>query len=100
MAAGTALGGRRIIDTVGREMVCLSPRQGLAADLGGGSCLLACTLLGLPASTTHAKTAAVLGAGSRADRRVAGRIALTWLFTFPGCGLLGFFLAKLFLFGS
>ena len=100
MAAGTALGGRRIIDTVGREMVCLSPRQGLAADLGGGSCLLACTLLGLPVSTTHAKTAAVLGAGSRADRRVAGRIALTWLFTFPGCGLLGFFLAKLFLFGS
>ena len=100
MAAGTALGGRRIIDTVGREMVCLSPRQGLAADLGGGFCLLACTLLGLPVSTTHAKTAAVLGAGSRADRRVAGRIALTWLFTFPGCGLLGFFLAKLFLFGS
>ena len=99
MAAGTALGGRKIIDTVGREMVCLAPRQGLAADLGGGACLLLCTLLGLPVSTTHAKTAAILGAGSKANRRIAGQIALTWLFTFPGCGALGFFLARLFLFG-
>ena len=99
MAAGTALGGRKIIDTVGREMVCLEPRQGLSADLGGGTCLLLCTLLGLPVSTTHAKTAAILGAGSRANRHVAGQIALTWLCTFPGCGLLGFFLGKLFLFG-
>lgn len=99
MAAGTALGGRKIIDTVGREMVCLAPRQGLAADLGGGACLLLCTMLGLPVSTTHAKTAAILGAGSRANRRIAGQIALTWLFTFPGCGALGFFLARLFLFG-
>lgn len=99
MAAGTALGGRKIIDTVGREMVCLAPRQGLAADLGGGACLLICTLLGLPVSTTHAKTAAILGAGSKADSRVAGQIVLTWLCTFPGCGALGFFLGKLFLFG-
>ena len=99
MATGTALGGGKIIDTVGREMVCLEPRQGLAADLGGGVCLMLCTLLGLPVSTTHAKTAAILGAGSRANRRVAGQIVLTWLFTFPGCGLLGFFLARLFLFG-
>ena len=99
MAAGTTLGGGRIINRVGREMVCLSPRQGLAADLGGGACLLVCTLLGLPVSTTHAKTAAILGAGSRSDRRVAGEIALTWLCTFPGCGLLGFFLARLFRFG-
>ncbi len=98
MAAGTALGGERIIRRVGRELVCLAPRQGLAADLGGGACLLACTLLGLPVSTTHAKTAAILGAGSRPNRRVAGEIVLTWLFTFPGCGLLGFFLARLFLF--
>ncbi|MFR4200956.1 MAG: inorganic phosphate transporter [Flavonifractor plautii] len=51
-------------------------------------------------STTHAKTAAILGAGSAGggtvNHRVAARIALTWLFTFPGCGLLGFLLASLF----
>ena len=100
MALGTALGGRRIIDTVGRDMVTLSPREGLAADLGGGVSLLLCTLAGLPVSTTHAKTAAILGAGTAnggsVNRRVAGRIALTWLCTFPGCGLLGFFLSRLF----
>ena len=100
MALGTALGGRRIIDTVARDMVALTPREGLAADLGGGLCLLLCTLGGLPVSTTHAKTAAILGVGAAGggavNRRVAARIALTWLFTFPGCGLLGFLLASLF----
>lgn len=98
LALGVSLGGRRIIDTVGRDMVSLSPKDGLAADLGGGLCLLLCTLSGLPVSTTHAKTAAILGAGGSADLRVAGRVALTWLFTFPGCGALGFFLTKLFRF--
>lgn len=100
MALGTAVGGRRIVDTVGRDMVSLSPREGLAAELGGGISLLLCTLTGLPVSTTHAKTAAILGAGAAGggavNRRVAGRIALTWLCTFPGCGLLGFFLSALF----
>ena len=64
MALGTALGGRRIVETVGRDMVRLGPAEGLAADLGGGFCLLFCTLAGLPVSTTHAKTAAILGAGA------------------------------------
>ena len=100
LALGTAMGGRRIIETVGRDMVILAPQEGLAADLGGGLCLLLCTLAGLPVSTTHAKTAAILGAGSAGggtvNHRVAARIALTWLFTFPGCGLLGFLLASLF----
>lgn len=98
MALGTALGGRRIVDTVGRDMVRLGPAEGLAADLGGGLCLLFCTLAGLPVSTTHAKTAAILGAGAGGgvNRAVAGRIVRTWLWTFPGCGLLGFLLASLF----
>ena len=97
MALGTAMGGRRIIDTVGRDMVSLTPRLGFAADLGGGVCLLLCTALGLPVSTTHAKTAAILGVGGRADRGVVRSILLTWIFTFPGCGLIGFFTAKCFL---
>ena len=97
MAAGTALGGRKIIDTVGREMVCLAPRQGLAADLGGGACLLLCTLLGLPVSTTHVKTAAILGAGRGGDPKPVLAMVLAWLLTFPGCALLGFAAARLFL---
>ena len=101
MALGTAMGGRRIIDTVGREMVDLNPRRGAAADLSGVLCLLAATAWGLPVSTTHTRTAALLGVsaaeGGRWDRRVAGEIAAAWLLTFPGCGVLGFVLAKAFL---
>ena len=99
MALGTALGGRRIIDTVGRDMVELDPRRGLAADLAAGGALLLCTLLGLPVSTTHTKTAAILGAGRYPDWSVARSIALAWVLTFPICGLLGCLCAKfLFLF--
>ena len=97
MALGTALGGRRIIDTVGQHMVELDPRRGLSADLAGVTSLLLCTLLGLPVSTTHTKTAAILGAGRRPNWAVARSIALAWLLTFPACGLLGFFCARLLL---
>ena len=98
MALGTALGGRRIVDTVGRDMVELDPFRGLAADLAGAGSLLVCTLLGLPVSTTHTKTAAILGAGRRPDWSVARSIALAWALTFPVCGLLGFCGAKFLLF--
>lgn len=98
MALGTLLGGRRIIDTVCREMTHLPPREGFAADLGAGLTLALATLLGLPVSTTHAKTAAVLGAGMASGqsrkKSVAGKIGLVWLATFPACFGIGFCLAK------
>lgn len=98
MALGTGVGGRRIIDTMGRDMVSLGPREGFAADLAGIACLLLATVLGLPVSTTHTRTAALLGVGSagrrRADWGVARSIALAWLCTFPGCMGLGWLLAK------
>ena len=98
MALGTGMGGRRIIDTVGRDMVSLGPREGFSADLAGIACLLLATALGLPVSTTHTRTAALLGVGSaggrRADWGVARSIALAWLCTFPGCMGLGWLLAK------
>lgn len=101
MALGTGMGGRRIIDTVGREMVTLNPRDGVACDLAGVGCLLVATVLGLPVSTTHTRTAALLGVGcageKKADWRVAGTIALAWGLTFPGCVVLGWSMARLFL---
>ena len=97
MALGTLLGGRRIIDTVGRKMVLLTPRTGFAADLGCTAALTVCTLLGLPVSTTHVKTSAILGAGSSPDRTVAGSLGLAWLLTFPACGTIAFFLVKVLL---
>lgn len=97
MALGTLLGGRRIIDTVGRKMVLLTPRSGFAADLGCAAALFLCTLWGLPVSTTHAKASAILGAGSDPQAKVAGSLTAAWLFTFPVCGFLSFALVKWFL---
>ena len=101
MALGTGMGGRRIIDTVGRDMVSLGPREGFSADLAGIACLLLATALGLPVSTTHTRTAALLGVGSGGgcpvSWPVAGKIALAWLLTFPGCGAVGYWTARLFL---
>lgn len=98
MALGTLMGGRRIIDTVCREMTHLPPREGFAADLGAGAALALATLLGFPVSTTHAKTAAVLGAGIASGRdhrkEVAGKIGLVWLLTFPACFGIGFLAVK------
>lgn len=101
MALGTLLGGRRIIDMVGREMVSPGPREGLAADLGSAVCLLCATILGLPVSTTHTRTAALLGVcqagGNQVDHGVAGRILWAWCLTFPGCAAIGYWMAKVFL---
>lgn len=102
MAIGTAVGGKKIIKKVGTGMVKMEKYQGFAASMSATGSLLVATLTGLPVSTTHAKTAAIMGAGAAKDMRsvnwgVAKEMVLTWVFTFPGCGLIGFVLAKLFL---
>ena len=101
VALGTSLGGRRIIDRVGRDMVSLGPKEGLSCDAASGLCLLLATLLGLPVSTTHTRTAALLGVGrassGRCDRGVVRSILMAWLLTFPCCFGLGFLFARLLL---
>ncbi len=102
MAVGTAAGGRRIIQTVGQEMVVLTPPAGVAAEAATAGCLLLCSLLGVPVSTTNIKTAAMMGAGaarrlSAVNWGVVRELVLAWAFTFPACGILGFFTAQLFL---
>ena len=97
MALGTALGGKPIVEKVGTELASLSPADGLAADLGAGLVLALCSALGLPASTTHAKVAAVFGAGRGADSRVMGQMAGAWVLTFPACGAMAFLLTKIML---
>ena len=103
MALGTGMGGRRIIDTVGRDMVTLSTREGFSADLAGAICLLFSSLFGIPVSTTHTKTSAIMGVGavkrlSAINFGVVKDMMLTWIFTFPGCGLISFVMAKIFMF--
>lgn len=101
MALGTALGGKRIIRSLGK-MTKLSLFEGFSADSGGNAAILLSTLLGFPISTTHAKTAAVLGAGaSKGLRKVnwknASDMLWAWLLTFPACGILSYFTVSLIL---
>lgn len=102
MAIGTAIGGKRIIKKVGMEMVQLEQYQGFAASLSATASLLLATFTGLPVSTTHTSTSAMMGAGAAKNPRavnwqVAKELVYAWVFTFPGCGLIGFVLAKVFL---
>ena len=102
MGLGTSIGGYRIIKSVGMDMVKLKPYQGFAADLSATLCLLLSSLTGIPVSTTHTKTTAIMGVGaarrmSNVNWSVVKELVLTWVCTFPGCGLLGFGMAKLFL---
>lgn len=102
MGLGTSIGGYRIIKSVGMDMVKLKPYQGFSADLATTLCLLFSSLAGIPVSTTHTKTTAIMGVGavrrmSNVNWKIVKELVLTWVFTFPGCGLLGFIMAKLFL---
>ncbi len=101
MGLGTSIGGYRIIKAVGMDMVKLEKYQGFAADAAGASCLLLSSLTGIPVSTTHTKTTAIMGVGAARRLRsvnwgIVGEMVATWLLTFPGCGLIGFLMAKLF----
>ncbi len=102
MALGTSIGGYRIIKSVGMDMVRLSTYQGFAADLGAASCLLLFSLTGIPVSTTHTKTSAIMGVGaskrlSAVNWGIVKEMSLAWILTFPGCGLLGYLMTKLFM---
>ncbi|NTV78015.1 MAG: inorganic phosphate transporter [Clostridiales bacterium] len=102
MALGTSIGGYRIIKAVGMDMVKLETYQGFSADLAGAGCILLSSLTGIPVSTTHTKTTAIMGVGSAKSLSsvnwgVVKEMVLTWVLTFPGCGLIGFLMAKLFI---
>ena len=102
MSVGTSLGGYKIIKSVGMDMVKLETYQGFSADLAGAFCLLMSSLFGIPVSTTHTKTTAIMGVGatkrlSAINFGVVKDMVLTWILTFPGCGLIGFAVAKLFM---
>lgn len=102
MGLGTSIGGYKIIKSVGMDMVKLKPYQGFSADLAATLCLLLSSLTGIPVSTTHTKTTAIMGVGaarrlSNVNWDIVKELVMTWVCTFPGCGLLGFVVAKLFL---
>ncbi len=102
MGLGTMMGGKKIIKSVGMDMVKLEKYQGFSADLASSISLLFCSITGLPVSTTHAKTTSIMGVGavkrlSAINFGVVKEMVLTWILTFPGCGLVGFLMTKLFM---
>ena len=102
MSLGTAVGGRKIIKSVGMNMVKMEQYQGFAACLSACFCIGLATFTGMPVSTTHTKTTAIMGVGAEKRLRavkwnLAGTMVLTWVLTFPGCGLLAYIFTHLFL---
>ncbi|MDN5331805.1 MAG: inorganic phosphate transporter, PiT family [Tepidanaerobacteraceae bacterium] len=102
IALGTSLGGMRIIKSVGIDMVKLETYQGFSADLAGVICLFIASLFGLPVSTTHTKTTAIMGVGaakriSAVNWGIVKEMFLAWVLTFPGCGLISFLMALAFM---
>ncbi len=99
MAAGTAAGGWRIIRTLGHKMVKLQPVHGFAAETTSAFVILLATRLGIPVSTTHNISAAIMGVG--AVRRlnaikwtVVERIVWAWILTIPVSGLIAYLLVR------
>jgi len=95
MASGTAVGGWRIIKTLGHKMVKLHPINGFAAEASSATVILAATHLGIPVSTTHNISAAIMGVG--AARRlnaikwnVVERMVWAWILTIPVSGVLAY----------
>lgn len=92
MALGTLMGGWRIVRTMGLRITKLTPMQGFCAETGGAATLFMATFLGIPVSTTHTITGAIVGVGaarrvSAVRWNVASSIVVAWIFTIPASAL-------------
>ena len=94
MAFGTAIGGWRIVKTMGMGLTHLKPVGGFCAEVAGAITLFMATFMKIPVSTTHTITGAIVGVGTVTKARgirwaVATRIVYAWIFTIPAAGLVG-----------
>jgi PiT family inorganic phosphate transporter len=102
MGAGTLMGGWRIVKTMGSKITDLKPMQGFCAETGGAITLFMATYMGIPVSTTHTITGAIVGVGAARKASavrwgVAGNIVIAWIITIPAAGATGaaaYWLAK------
>jgi PiT family inorganic phosphate transporter len=102
MALGTAMGGWRVIKTLGVKMLKLEPVHGFAAETSAASLIFGASHLGLPVSTTHVISTCIMGVG--ATKRltavrwgIAGKILMAWVFTLPACGIFAWAVCKVLL---
>jgi len=101
MGVGTAMGGWRVIKTLGHQMLKLQPVHGFAAETSATAVIMGASALGLPVSTTHVITTCIMGVGSTQRLSavrwgVAGKILMAWIFTLPACIGLSWLTYKLF----
>ena len=94
MGLGTLVGGWRIVHTMGSKITRLNPMQGFCAETGGAMTLFGATYFGIPVSTTHTITGAIIGVGaarkvSAVRWNVATNIVAAWIITLPASGLIG-----------
>lgn len=99
MGLGTALGGWKVIKTMGVRMLKLEPVHGFAAETSATAIILGASYFGLPVSTTHVIATAIMGVGatkrlSAVRWGIAGKIVLAWVFTLPACALLAWLICK------
>lgn len=102
ISLGTIAGGKKIIKSVGMDMVKLEKYQGVAANFSTTFTLLFASLTGMPVSTSHCNTSAIMGVGAskslkRVNWGIAKNMLLAWVITFPVCIAIGWVLAKLFM---
>ena len=102
MGIGTSVGGERIIKSVGQSMVKLEKYQGVAASMTTVITLFVASITGMPVSTSHCSTAAIMGVGASKNPKrvkwdVAKSMVMAWLLTFPCCGFIGWALARIFM---
>jgi PiT family inorganic phosphate transporter len=95
MACGTAMGGRRILKTLGSRMTKMQPIHGFAAQSVAATVIFIASRYGMPISTTHTITTSIMGVGatkrlSAVKWRVVGRIVLAWVLTLPISGALSY----------
>jgi len=100
MAAGTAAGGWRIIKTLGHKLVKLHPIHGFAAETAGASVILAASSLGIPVSTTHNISAAIMGVGTAKRLNaikwtVVEKMIWAWILTIPAAGGIAWLMLRL-----
>ncbi len=94
MSLGTAMGGWRIMHTMGHRVVQLEPIHGFAAETTAASVILGAAHLGMPVSTTHVISSAIMGVGASKGMRgvrwgVARQILIAWVLTLPAAGIIG-----------
>ncbi|MBE6466959.1 inorganic phosphate transporter [Denitrobacterium detoxificans] len=102
ISLGTFIGGKRIIKSVAMDMVAMEKYQGAAASASTVITLFISSITGMPVSTSHCSTSAIMGVGAGKNLRgvnwgIARSMVLAWVITFPACGIIGFALARVFM---